>query len=187
MFHFPNLKWTPLQARAMRVPQVIAETEGVKEEELGDLRAALSTAKETHSIEGVYTGALASVYQKTRVEKVCSDLELKCVSPLWGIDPRAHLRNIVRDGFRVMIVAVSALGLDERWLGRVLDGPAVEELATLAEKHRFHAALEGGEGETFVLDCPMFRKRIDVVASERTWARDAGRLEIKHAQLMPKA
>lgn len=186
MFHYPDIEWTRLQAEAIGVPQITQETAGVKEEELTDLKRALSRAKDAHGVDAVCTGALASVYQKTRVERICSELGLECLSPLWGIDPERHLRRLVSDGFVTMLVGVSALGLDESWLGRVIDDGAVDELVRLAKKFRFHAGLEGGEGETFVLDCPLFRKKVDVLESARHWKGDSGYLEIKSAVLSPK-
>jgi diphthine-ammonia ligase len=183
MFHFPNLDWTRLQAKAMGVPQATRKTPGVKEEELNDLRSALGGAKDDFKLEGIYTGALASVYQKSRVEKICEELGLSCISPLWGIDPEEHLRRLVRDGFVAMLVSVSALGLDERWLGRTIDEGAIDELVRLGERYRFHVGLEGGEGETFVLDCPLFERRIEVLESVKHWAGDSGYLEITNARL----
>ena len=187
MFHFPNLKWTAMQAESIGVPLLTEETEGVKEEELEDLQRALANAKEIYGLEGVYTGALASVYQKTRVERICDRLSLRCISPLWGVDPEAHLRRLVADGFDVMIVSVSALGLDQAWLGRRLDGQSIDELVALGKKFKFHVGLEGGEGETFVLDAPFFSKRIEVRSSEKHWKGDSGYLEIREAALVPKA
>jgi diphthine-ammonia ligase len=186
MFHYPNLQWTQLQAEAMGVPQLTATTEGVKEEELGDLERALVDAKTNFSLEGIYTGAMASVYQKTRVERICGKLGLDCLSPLWGIDPEAHLRRLTVDGFSVMVVSVSALGLDEGWLGRLLDGPAIDELVALGRKFKFHVGLEGGEGETLVLDAPFFSKRLEVNSSIKHWKGDSGYLEITDAALVAK-
>lgn len=187
MFHFPNLRWTTLQAEAAGVPQVTSATAGVKEAELADLKAVMASAKEKFRLDGIYTGALASVYQKSRVERVCGELGLKCVSPFWQSDPDAHLRNLLRDGFVVMVVSVSALGLGEEWLGRVLDGVATDELVELSRRYKFHAGLEGGEGETFVLDCPLFSRRIQVVSGERHWRADAGYFEITNAMVVPKS
>jgi ABC transporter with metal-binding/Fe-S-binding domain ATP-binding protein len=186
MFHFPNLKWTALQAEAMGVPLLAESTKGVKEEELSDLKRALAKAKEEHGIEGVYTGALASVYQKTRVERVCKDLDLGCFSPLWGIDPEVHLRRLVSDGFSAVIVSVSALGLDQSWLGRELDDANISELVALGKRFRFHVGLEGGEGETFVTDAPSFAKRIEIRSGVEHWRGDSGYLEITGAVLVPK-
>lgn len=186
MFHFPNLKWTNLQAEAMGVPQVVEATTGVKEEELVDLQRAIETAKSNYELDAVYTGALASLYQKTRVEKVCAGLKLRCVSPLWHVDPEIHWRNLLRDGFVVMVSSVSALGLDEAWLGRVMDVPAVKQLVELGAKYRFHIGFEGGEGETFVLDCPLFSKKIEILRSKKQWKGDSGFLEIADARLADK-
>jgi diphthine-ammonia ligase len=83
-------------------------------------------------------------------------------------------------------VSVSALGLDERWLGRSLDAAAIDELAMLGRKFKFHVGLEGGEGETFVLDAPFFSKRIEVQSSAKHWKGDSGFLEITGASLVAK-
>ena len=186
MFHYPNARWTRLQAEAMHLPQVTAETEGVKERELDDLERALRMAKDEHSIEGVYTGALASQYQKSRVERVCANLGLAAISPLWHVDQVAHLRNLISNRFDTMMTAVAALGLDERWLGRHLDEEAVAELARLHEKYGLNPGLEGGEGETFVLDCPLFDRRIEVLSARKRWSGDSGNLEILDARLSEK-
>jgi diphthine-ammonia ligase len=186
MFHYPNIAWTALQAEAMHMPQVLLETEGVKEEELVDLRRAIEIARRDYWIEGVYTGALASVYQKSRVEKVSDELGLKAISPLWQIDPILHLTNIVASGFKVIMTGVAALGLDERWLGRALDKEAIEDLARLHAKYGVNPGLEGGEGETFVLDCPLFDRRIEIISSKKHWKRDAGHLAILEAGLAAK-
>ena len=186
MFHFPNIRWTAMQAEAMHLPQVMLETKGVKEEELVDLRRAIETAKHDYSIEGVYTGALASVYQKSRVERICDELAVKAVSPLWQIDPISHLTNIIARGFEVTMTGVAALGLDESWLGRGLDNDAIRDLAKLHAKYGVNPGLEGGEGETFVLDCPLFDRRIRVTSSKKHWEGDAGYLEILEARLVAK-
>jgi diphthine-ammonia ligase len=187
MFHFPNLKWTGLQAKSIGVPLLTERTEGVKEEELADLERALAKAKGDFGLEGVYTGALASSYQKARVERICMSLGLECHSPLWGIDPEEHLRRLVRDGFVVVLVSVSALGLDESWLGRRLDDSSIDELVALGNQFKFHVGFEGGEGETFVLDAPFFSERIEILSSEKHWRGDSGYLEITDAALVPKS
>jgi diphthine-ammonia ligase len=187
MFHYPNVRWTALQAEAMRLPQITLETNGVKEEELADLKRAIEIAKRDHSIEAVYTGALASVYQKSRVERICDELGVMTVSPLWQVDPVTHLTNILAAGFEVIMTGAAALGLDEAWLGRVLDKQAIHDLASLHVKYGVNPSLEGGEGETFVLDCPLFiDRRIKVISSKKHWAQDAGYLEILDARLVAR-
>ncbi len=187
MFHFPNIRWTAMQAQAMHLPQVTLETKGVKEDELADLSKAIEAAKRDYSIEGVYTGALASVYQKSRVERICDELGVRAVSPLWHVDQVTHLTNIVANHFDVIMTGVAALGLDESWLGRPIDKEAIRDLAKLHTKYGVNPGLEGGEGETFVLDCPLFDRRIEVVSSRKHWRGDSGYLEILDARLVSKA
>ncbi len=186
MFHYPDVKWTALQAEAMDLPQVVRETEGIKEAELEDLKEAITTARARFGIEGVYTGALASVYQKSRVDRICEEVGVEGISPLWHIDPERHLRNLLETKFEVVITSVSALGLDESWLGRTIDSKVVDELVKLHSRYGLHIGLEGGEGETFVTDCPIFRKRVEIQESEQVWNRDSGYLKITRARLVTK-
>ena len=187
MFHYPNIRWTALQAESMGLPQVMVQTEGVKEAELSDLARALSIAKHQYGIEGVYTGALASIYQKSRVDGTCEKLGLQALSPLWGMNARTHFTNLLRESFEVIITGVASLGLNETWLGRKLDEKMVDDLLKLQRKYGLNATLEGGEGETFVLNCPIFDTRIEVVAAERHWDGMSGHLEIKEARLVRKS
>ena len=187
MFHFPNLRWTALQAESMSLPQVTFDTEGQKEAELDDLRSALKNAKEEYYIEGVYTGALASVYQKSRVDRICARTRTQEHIPHVGNRPAGRISlNIItwriqgdhhrRRGSRV--------GRDlAREDARRKDGGGTDELQ---RKYGLHAALEGGEGETFVLDCPLFEKRIEIISSEKHWNGVNGFLEFLDARLVEK-
>ncbi|MFB0568493.1 MAG: diphthine--ammonia ligase [Nitrososphaeria archaeon] len=186
MFHYPNAGHTALQAGAMGLPLLTKRTAGSKEEELEDLKEALVEAKIQHGIEGVFIGAIASNYQRSRVEKICCATDLECFSPLWKEDPESLLRETVRLGFATIITGVSAEGLDESWLGRQIDLKAVEELKELNLKYRVNIVFEGGEAETFVLDGPLFSKRIEIVESQKTWKHGRGSLEILKARLVEK-
>jgi ABC transporter with metal-binding/Fe-S-binding domain ATP-binding protein len=186
MFHYPNVQWTRLQAEALQIPQLIHQTEGVKEEELRDLEAALALARDRYGIEGVYTGGLASNYQRQRFEAVAAKLGLRCLSPSWGRRPEGYLEELLDRGFRIMVVGVAAAGLGEEWLGRILDHQALEELRALHRRYQLHLGFEGGEAETFVLDAPLFKAAVEVVQGERVWWGDAGIYRILKARLRPK-
>lgn len=186
LFHYPNACWTDLQAEAMKVPIVKMMTDGKSVKEIQDLVEVVKVAKETYHIEGVVTGGLASRYQKNRFEAVCVEAGLKVLSPLWLEDPEEHMRSIVESDFVVVIVGVAAEGLHEDWLGRLIDHNTIGELKDLNRRFGVHIAFEGGEAETFVLDCPLFSKRIDIVDAQRHWYGDRGFLEIKEARLVEK-
>jgi len=186
MFHYPNVRYTTLQAKAMGLPLLTKETCGRKEEELEDLKEALLEAKTLYQIEAVSVGAVASNYQRSRVEKLCSVAGVECFIPLWKNDPESLLRETLRLGFVTIVTSVSAQGLDENWLGRQIDHRAVDELKELNAKYGVHIAFEGGEGETFVLDGPLFKQRVELVECRKIWRHGRGSLEILQARLVEK-
>jgi len=186
MFHTPNINLTELQARAIGLPLIQQLTEGRKEEELEDLKEAIKRAKETFEIKGVVTGAIESVYQAERIQKICNELDLWCFNPLWRKDQADLLEEIVQLGFKVIISGVFAYPFDEKWLGREIDKATIRELINLQEKYQINPAGEGGEIETTVLDALFFKKRIEIVEFETQAEEYSGIFRIKTARLVEK-
>jgi ABC transporter with metal-binding/Fe-S-binding domain ATP-binding protein len=186
MFHTPNIHLVPLQAEAAGLPLVTVETEGEKEAELSDLSRAIACAVEQYGIEGVVTGALMSVYQTTRVQQICRDLGLWCFNPLWYVDPEWYMKELITSGFTVIITGVFAAPFSEDWLGREIDAGTVNDLQQYVRSHRITLTGEGGEYETLVLDCPMFKQRIAICESEKEYAHYRGFFRVKKAVLEEK-
>lgn len=186
MFHTQNIELTKIQAELIGLPIIIRVTKGEKEKELKDLQEALGSIRK--EIDGVVCGAIESEYQRSRVARICERLELKCLTPLWKKDPFDLLKDMLNAGFKIMIVAVGAAGLTKEWLGRIIDFRCLEELAELNKKYKIHIAGEGGEFETFVLDCPLFAKRIEIENYEIVWDKktSSGGLLIKKVRLSEK-
>ena len=185
MFHHPNIELTGLQAELMGIPLLVEKTLGEKEEELKDLERLISRVK--NEVDGILTGALASNYQKDRIDKICKKFSLESISPLWHIDPERYWRDLLNVGFKIMVTAVSAEGLEESWLGRIIDEKAINELKELNRKFKIHLGFEGGEAETLVLDCPMFRKKIEIVEAKKEWDGQRGTYVIKSTKLSEKS
>ncbi|MEA3430771.1 MAG: diphthine--ammonia ligase [Nanoarchaeota archaeon] len=166
MFHTPNIKLVKLQAEAMQIPLVAVETKGEKEKELDDLKKAMKQAKAEYNIDGIITGALYSTYQRDRIEKLADSLGLKIFSPLWHINQETEMRELVRQGFKVIISSVAAYGLNKDDLGKEIDKDFIDKMVKLNEKVGINIAGEGGEFESLVLDCPLFEKKIEIVDAE---------------------
>ena len=94
---------------------------------------------------------------------------LKIISPYWHVDELEYMRRIVSLGFKIMICGVAAWGLDESWLGRIIDDEAIDELVGLNEKYYVDIAFEGGEAETLAIDGPIFKKRLKVLKYKKEW------------------
>ncbi len=183
MFHYPGLKWTKLQAQAAGLPQTIIPTKGEREAELADLTVGLEKIKKSVGIDTVISGAVASEYQRTRIDNICEKLGLKSIAPLWHKNQEQLVREQIESGFEIILTACNALGLDKKWLGKRLEASDLPNLVKLREKYGLSIAFEGGEAETFVLAAPMFRSRLTVVRSIPSWSGDSGHLELEEVRL----
>lgn len=169
-----------MQAEALGIPVILQKTKGEKEKELKDLEKAIKKAKEKYSIEGVAVGALASDYQQERINRICHKLGLKCFNPLWHKDQAKLLEEIIVSGFEVRLVKVAAEGLNKDWLGKILTLEDLERLKKLNKKIGLHVGGEGGEFESIVFDGPIFKKKIEILESEKKMENDfCGELIIK--------
>jgi len=173
MFHHPNVDATKLQAEAMGLKQVFVETsEDNWPEKL------IHSFKEVGA-KGIVTGAIASEYQRRRIDSIGEELSIPTYAPLW------HKGNELMDEmlayFEILVIAVSAEGLGPEFLGKPLEN------IVKANKPGIHPFLEGGEGETFVVDAPFFKKRIVIKKWEKTWDGIRGTALIKEAFLETKS
>jgi diphthine-ammonia ligase len=186
MFHTPNVHLTDMQAKALEIPIITHKTEGIKEEELEDLKSAISKAKKQYNLDGIVTGAIESVYQATRIQKICDELDLWCFNPLWQADQLDHLDEIVKEKFKVLITGVFAEPFTKKWLGREIDEKSIKELEKLHHSHKINPAGEGGEFETLVIDGPIFKKSLEITKHEIFYKNFNGVYTIEEAELVDK-
>lgn len=181
MFHSANINMVDLISQAAGIPLTAKTSSGEKEKELADLERALQKL----DVEGVVAGAIESEYQASRVQRICDDLGLEMVAPMWHREPEGLLREMSRL-MDIRMVHVSAMGLDEKWLGRPIDDDAISDLIELNRRYGIHICGEGGEYETLVLDAPFYKKRINIIEASPVWEGDRGIYLIKNAGLAEK-
>jgi ABC transporter with metal-binding/Fe-S-binding domain ATP-binding protein len=179
MFHSVNINLSEIIAEAIDIPFIKTQTNGKKEKELDDLKAILKPL----DIDGVISGAIASEYQRTRIEKICHELELKSFTPIWHKDQELILREQIKSGFKIKIVGIFAQGFDKNWLGKIIDEKSLEDLIKLKKKYLINISGEGGEYETLVLDGPIFKKEIILDETLEEWTRDRGILKVNKAHI----
>lgn len=165
MFHHPNIEQTKLQAKTLGVTQYFLKTSDANWH--NDLKKLLKQLK----IKGIVAGAIASEYQKRRIERVGEELGIPTYAPLWHKED--ELMNEMTQYFEIYITAVSADGLNEKWLGKPF-----QELAKAKIKN-IHPFLEGGEGETYVTNAPFFKKKIEIKKWKKHWDGIRGVAEIQ--------
>ncbi|XP_050754191.1 diphthine--ammonia ligase isoform X2 [Gymnogyps californianus] len=133
-----------------------------QEDEVEDLYHLMKLVKDKEGVEGVSVGAILSDYQRVRVEDVCRRLNLQPLAYLWRRNQEILLKEMISSNIQAIIIKVAAFGLDpDKHLGKTLD-QMEPILLELSEKYGVHVCGEGGEYETFTLDCPLFKKKIVV-------------------------
>ena len=184
LLHHPNLQWTKLQSKSMNIPQCVIGSKSDKtDDELFVLERLLQNAKEHFHIEGIVHGGIQSKFQKDKFETMCSKLDLISVAPLWDTEPEQYMNALLNSGFSFIMTSVTCDGLDDTWLGKIISKSDICILKQLSNKFGFNLNFEGGEAETFVIDCPLFSNSIKINDAKKNWDGYRGRFEIVDAGL----
>jgi len=184
LLHYPNLHWTYLQSNSMQIPQITIKS---KSDETGNeinlLEKILIQSIDEYEIEGIVHGGIQSQFQKEKFENLCDKLNLKSFAPLWNRSPLEYMNELISSNFIFLITSVSSGGLDNSWLGKIITKTDVADLHTLSKRFGFNLNFEGGEAETFVVNCPLFSHEIEIIRGEKFWDGYRGRFEIVDARL----
>jgi ABC transporter with metal-binding/Fe-S-binding domain ATP-binding protein len=184
LLHHPNLRWTKLQSESMKIPQLTTSSNSDDtDDELIAMENLLQNAKDQFQIDGLVHGGIKSKFQKEKFETLCLKLNLVSIAPLWETEPKKYMNELLDSDFNFMMMTVSSDGLDERWLGKLISKSDIEILNNLSNKFGFNLNFEGGEAETFVIDCPLFSNPIKINQFTKNWDGYRGRFEIVDAEL----
>ena len=184
LLHHPNLKWTKLQSESMNIPQLTIHSNADEtSDELIVIEKLLQNAKDNFQIDGLVHGGIKSKFQKEKFETLCLKLNLVCIAPLWEMDPKKYMNELIDSNFDFMMITVSSDGLDDQWLGKLILKSDIAILNNLSDKFGFNLNFEGGEAETFVIDCPLFSNSIKINDFVKNWDGYRGRFEIVDAEL----
>lgn len=124
------------------------------------LQEAVEALRLEHvAVEAVSSGAILSTYQKNRVENVCGRLGLVSLAYMWQREQPELLAEMIESGLTAILIKVACMGLDGRHVGKTL-GQLQPYLLRMKDEYGVNVCGEGGEYETFVLDAPIFKKRI---------------------------
>ena len=184
LLHFPAIELTKLQSKTLKIPQITLDLDSDElEEEMNALRVLLEKAKRDFQIEGLVHGGISSEFQKKCFEKICKENDLKIITPLWKTNVKEYMNDLIVSNFKFILTSVSSDGLDERWLGKIISAYDMLQLNKLSDKYGFNLNFEGGEAETFVVDCPLYSHPININKSKTIWDGYRGRFEIEDAGL----
>ena len=186
LFHYPNIWISKFYSEILDIPLIeIDSNSNDLSNELLSLSNAIKIAKEKFQINGIVHGGISSNFQLKNFKKICSLHDIQIYSPLWNVNEYDYMKDLINI-FRIKIVSVSAMGLDSNWLGKCIDKNNFGLLSKLSKKNGFNIAFEGGEAETLVIDCPLFKRRLEILDSKTTWDGQRGMFEILELCLKSK-
>lgn len=187
LFHYPNIWITKIQSKVLQIPIITQKIYSSSiDEECKELDQLIEKAKNEFHINGIIHGGISSNFQKNKFNKICKNHSLKLISPLWQVDQYDYMNKLLTNNFIIQIIGVSAMGLEANWLGTNITPINLQNLVLLSKKHGFNISFEGGEAETLVLDCPLFRKRLEIRKSKTMWDGQRGIVEISDIVLLDK-
>ena len=145
-------------------------------------KKAVSSLKR-NGIEGMVFGDIYLPEHKDWIERVCGELGITPLLPLWGMAPERILSDFIEAGFEAVIVSARSDIFDKKWLGQRIDHTSLLGLKKLAEEKGLDVCGEQGEYHTLVVDGPLFRKRLQVTYGDRVQRNGYWFLDIPRCRL----
>lgn len=172
MSHGLDPRLIAAQAEAIGIPLVQVKTswdsyEADFKKTIRELKPSTSTGSGQAGIEGMVFGDIDLQEHRDWVERVCKELGIQPILPLWGLDREQILNDFINEGFEAIVVAVKADILGENWLGRRIDKQFLEDLSGVKDEIGIDLSGEKGEYHTFVTNGPPFKQHIKILGSRK--------------------
>jgi diphthine-ammonia ligase len=112
--------------------------------------------------EGMVFGDIYLEPHKEWVDRVCGELGIEAVEPLWGKNTESIIQDFLHNGFETIVASGSQDLIDKKFIGRKMD----QEFIDYLKSKKLDVCGESGEFHTFVTSGPLFRGRIEIMSSE---------------------
>ncbi len=175
-FHGTNADLIRQQGAAMgiKVAQYETDWDGYEHDFKAGVGGLLPTG-----VKGMIFGDIYLDVHKEWVERVCGEIGIEAVEPLWGRPTGELLDQFINLGFEAVIVGVNSRHMDEKWVGRPLDSAFRDYL----KANDIDPCGENGEYHTVVINGPLFSRRLSLVTGNVISKNEYRLLDIKDVRL----
>ncbi len=149
-----------------------------------EFKSAVNRLK-TYGVTHIVFGDIYLEEHKNWVERVCKELNVTPLEPLWGIPPEKVVEKFLSYGFKAIIISCNAKIFGQDFVGREFDYSTIEEI----KRKNVCLCGENGEFHTFVYDGPLFEKCIKILEIEKVYKESfwpAWYVEIKKYKIVKK-
>jgi uncharacterized protein (TIGR00290 family) len=150
-----------LQSELIGVPLIQKEVSPDMQKYEEEFKEAVIALK-AKGVEAMVFGDIYLLDHISWVERVCNDLKIKPIEPLWNYSPTTILEEFINLGFKAIVVSCQADKFDKDFVGKEVDKNLLLEL----KSRNICPCGENGEFHTLVVDGPMFKRRIQILESE---------------------
>lgn len=184
-FHGIQKELINLQAHLIGIPLFQKEVSDDMELYEKEFKEAV-THLETRRTTGMVFGDIYLTEHKDWVERVCQELKIRPIEPLWQKTPEEVMEKFISSGFRAVVVSAKAELFSKDIIGRIVDRELVEEL----KKKDICPCGENGEFHTFVIGGPIFKEEEIAIIKSRVILKEGfwphWFLDIQYYQTIPK-
>lgn len=160
-FHGLEGRLLKFQADLIGVPLVQEEVSPDMQKYEAEFKAAVGKFI-SRGFNSMVFGDIYLLEHQSWVERVCRELDIRAIEPLWNNQPRSIIKEFIDSGFEAVIVSCKADVMGKEYLGRAVS----EDLAAELEAKGICPCGEKGEFHTLVVDGPIFKKRIEILEAE---------------------
>ena len=184
MSHGLDSKLILAQSEAIGIPMVQRKVTWETYEK--EFKSVIRELKQS-GVEGAVFGDICNIAgHEGWIDRVCNELGIKPVKPLWDSDSEQLLTDFVDEGFKALIVMVKTDLFGEEWLGRKIDETFMRDLRKLEGKVDIHSCGELGEYHTFVYDGPLFKKGLKILDFKKKLTEGCWFLNIRSYDIVEK-
>jgi uncharacterized protein (TIGR00290 family) len=177
-FHGTDTKLIQLQSQAIGIPLLQKETTWNRYEQ--EFKEAVRSLV-PKGIKGVVFGDIYLQEHLDWVERVCGDIGIEAVLPLWGRNTKEIVADFIDSGFEAVIVSAKSDLIDQKWMGRYVD---MDFISYLSERD-IDPCGENGEYHTLVVNGPIFKSRIEIRQSSIIQRNSHWLLDTSQYRLVP--
>jgi len=185
LFHYATVEHTKEIAQILGIRHIL-ETCSVADPKLE--AEIVKNVVEKNQVDAVILGGTGlQVTQIKSIQDALLPFGVETFASHAGLDHGDIFLDMIEKGYKIMVTQIAAEGLDEKWLGRIIDENNIQELFNLSEKYGFHNGGDGGHFDTLVLDSPLMDQGLEAgKITKKTEGKYVGHIEISDLKAVNK-
>ncbi|MFH1367802.1 MAG: diphthine--ammonia ligase [Elusimicrobiota bacterium] len=164
-FHGVPMELIKAQADSLGIPLEQKAAPATMEGYEKMFKEAVRELMAKYDAEGMVFGDIYLLEHQSWVERVCGEIGVKMIEPLWEQPVEKLIDEFLGLGFKTTIVSAKADIHGENFVGRDMS----PEIVQMLKAEKACVCGENGEYHTFVYDGPLFKNKISITKAEKTF------------------